>query len=232
MTGQDLRVERIRWGDPRFAEAKRIEYEIFGLANDFASADDTAAGEIAAYRPWERSSEFYVGYDRHSEEPIAVVRMLRHDPALGLDSFSTLRDFRRYRPDGGAEVNYLSPEWDAFFTATDPGHIAELATQAVLRPFRGPGVIEQMWRELIEVGRREDVRIWTVALVLSLFRWYSALLPDAVCAIGRPIPDYVGADSIPAMIRLDHPSMTAAVTRYDGEAFASLVRVAPERLPV
>jgi hypothetical protein len=54
-----------------------------------------------------------------------------------------------------------------------------------------------------------------MALVEPLFRWYKASLPEALCAIGRMIPDYVGADSIPAMLRLDHPTMATVLAEYD-----------------
>ncbi len=233
MTGPNLRIERTRWGDPGFAACKRIEYEVFGIANDFTTEADDEAGEMTAYRTWERSSEFYVAYaadpdaaDTGAAEPVAVVRMLRHDPTLGLDSFSTLRDFRCHRPNGGPEQNHLFPEWEEFFAHADPRQIAELATQAVAPAHRRAGVIERLWRHIIEVGSAEDVRMWTMALVVPLFRWYRAMLPDAVVAIGRVIPDYVGADSIPALVKLDHASMTAALARYDVEdPGASLARV-------
>lgn len=214
-----MRIERVRWCDPGFARARRLEYEIFGIANGFTTAKDVVAGEMTAYRDWERSSEFHVGYYRdrasHDERAIAVVRFLRHNPVLVADSFSTLRDFRQYRPDGGARQNYLFPEWDAFFRSCDPRQIAELATQAVLPAYRGSGIIEQLWRNFIGLSQPDGVRIWTMALVEPLFRWYKALLPQALCAIGRMIPGYIGADSIPAMLAVDHPTVTAVIAAYD-----------------
>lgn len=215
MSDRGLRVERVRFGDPGFAQAKRLEYEIFGLANNFTSATDDAAGEMTTYRPWERTSEFHVAYPRGAgERPIGIARYLRHDPALGMDSFSTLRDFRQYRVDGGPPQNHLFAEWDTFFQSVDPRHVAELATQAVLPGYRGGGVIERVWWNFISASRPEGVRIWTMALVLPLFRWYRSLLPEAVVAIGQMIPDYVGADSVPAMLRLDHPTFVDVLTRY------------------
>src|SRR6185437_10861669 len=142
-----MRIERVRWCDPGFTRARRLEYEIFGIANGFTTTQDEVAGEMTAYRDWERSSEFHVGYCRDRTSPderaVAVIRFLRHDPVLGTDSFSTLRDFRQHRPDGGPPQNYLFAEWDAFFRSRDPRQIAELATQAVLPAYRGSGVIEQ-----------------------------------------------------------------------------------------
>lgn len=227
MECQVMRIERVRWCDPGFARARQLEYEIFGIANGFTTAEDVMAGEMIAYRDWERSSEFHVGYCRDQvsggERAIAVIRFLRHDLELGADSFSTLRDFRRYRPDGGAQQNYLFPEWDAFFRSSDPAQIAELATQAVLPAYRGSGVIEQLWRNFIGLSAPDGVRIWTMALVEPLFRWYKALLPQALCAIGRMIPGYVGADSIPAMLRLDHPTVTAVIAAYDARPAGGLV---------
>ena len=225
-----MRIERVRWCDPGFARARRLEYEIFGIANGFTTAEDVMAGEMTAYRDWERSSEFHIGYCRdqvtQAERAVAVTRFLRHDAALGADSFSTLRDFRQYRPDGGAPRNYLFPEWDEFFLRSDPRQIAELATQAVLPACRGSGVIEQLWRNFIGISAPAGVRFWTMALVEPLFRWYKALLPEALCAIGRMIPGYIGADSIPAMVRLDHPTVTALIATYDTRPASGLAGIA------
>jgi hypothetical protein len=215
----DLRFERFRYGDADFATAKRLEYEIFGLANRFTTAEDDAAGEMTAYREWEPGSEFHIAYLRgpadKAGQPVAIARFLRHDPALGADSFSTLRDFRGYRPGPGPAENLLYPEWDEFFRGTAADSIAEMATQSVLPGHRGAGVIEQVWRRFIADSEPEGVRIWTMALVVPMFRWYKAMLPQAVHQIGRMIPQYVGADSIPAMVDLGHPSIRAVLEQYD-----------------
>jgi hypothetical protein len=232
VTEDDLRIERLRHGEGGFDRAKRLEYEIFGLANGYTTAEDDAVGEMTAYRDWERGSEFHVAYrtgpDGASEQPVAVARFLRHDPALGADSFSTLRDYRNYRQ-GSTVENRLYPQWDEFFRDTAPGAVAEMATQSVLPRHRGAGVIEQVWRQFIAASEPEGVRIWTMALVVPMFRWYRALLPQAVHQIGRMIPEYVGADSIPAMLDLEHPSVRAVVERYDerpGAGLQSLAKVA------
>ena len=49
----------------------------------------------------------------------------------------------------------------------------------------------------------ESVSVKT-ALVVPLFRFYKSLLPNAIHAIGRVMPDYIGADSVPATLRLTH----------------------------
>lgn len=40
----------------------------------------------------------------------------------------------------------------------------------------------------------------TVALVVPLFDWYQHLLPDRLHQIGDILPNYIGADSVPAVV--------------------------------
>lgn len=227
---KSLRIQRIAWGDPQFAKAKWLEFQIFGLANNFTIPADVEAGEMTTYSPWERSSEFYVAFgldpQTNEERPIAIIRYLRHDPTMGIDSFSTLRDFRCYRAKDGRTRNFLFANWNSFFLETDPRYIAELATQAVLPRYRQFGVVEAIWRRFIRDSNDDGVRIWTMALVLPLFRWYKAMLPDALHAIGEFIPDYVGADSIPAMVALDHPSVAGMIAAYDSMEHSTLFSAA------
>lgn len=133
---------------------------------------------------------------------MAVLRALRWDPALGMDSFSTVRDTRAYPNRHGAEENMLFPDWQQFFSKTAPNVIAELATQAVRRTHRTTGVIEQVWRQFFSTLAADDVRYVTVALVVPLFDWYRRLIGDAISQIGLVLPDYVGADSVPAIVDL------------------------------
>lgn len=226
MNERGQRIQRIAWGDPEFAKAKWLEFQIFGVANNFTTAADAEVEEMTVYRPWERSSEFYVAYrtdtQTREERPIAIARYLRHDSTMGIDSFSTLRDFRCYRARDGRTRNYLFSDWDTFFSEIDPHHIAELATQAVLPRYRRFGVMEAIWRRFARDSEDDGVRIWTMALVVPLFRWYKAMLPNALHAIGQLIPDYVGADSIPAMLALDHPSMIEVIAAFDAMQEATL----------
>ncbi|MCG7607272.1 hypothetical protein BA059_18515 [Mycolicibacterium sp. (ex Dasyatis americana)] len=186
-----LRVDRVRPGDERFNWAKGVEYRIFGLENDYASESDIAAGEMVHYRPWERSSEFFVGFGEDSgDAPVAVLRGLRVDAELGLDSFSTLRDGR----------NILYPQWNSFFEDIAPERIAELATQGVLKKHRRVGMIEQIWQAFFGDLAADGVDYVTVALVVPLFEWYSQLLPTRIHQIGEIMPDYIGADSVPAVV--------------------------------
>jgi hypothetical protein len=208
-----LRIETVRSGDPGFTAAKELEFTIFGLANGYVDAADAAAGEMVAYRPWERGSEFFIAR-LGTGRPVAIIRFLRYDPALGVDSFSTVHDFGRGR--------LLFPESLSDLAAAGPGSIAELATQAVLPGFRRPGVIEMLWRQAIDAMWADGVRVWTMALVLPLFRWYRAMLPGALTAIGHVMPDYIGADSAPAALRLDHPLVTAALAHHDSGCHRSL----------
>ncbi|EFV15030.1 hypothetical protein [Segniliparus rugosus] len=201
MTSPTTRVERLRSGDERFGWAKMVEYEIFGVQNDFTGPADRAAGEMTHYRCWERSSEFYVSFDGHEPHaPVAVLRALRWDPRLGLDSFSTLRDSRRFRAPDGKARNFLHPDWDAFFADRDPRRIAELATQGVRKGRRRAGAMEQIWLAFFDDLVREEVELVTVALVVPLFQWYRELLGDRIHQIGDILPDYIGADSVPAVI--------------------------------
>lgn len=201
MSNQLVRVERVAASDARFGWAKNVEFSIFGLENDFADAVDIAAGEMVHYRPWERSSEIYVGFSAESpEHPVGVLRSLRHDPELGLGSFSTLRDARSYRDGTKDARNYLYPQWDSFFDGVAPERIAELATQGVRKKHRRAGMVEQIWREFFGGLATEGVQFVTVALVVPLFDWYQHLLPDRLHQIGDILPNYIGADSVPAVV--------------------------------
>jgi hypothetical protein len=209
MNGEPWRVERIRASDARFPWAKKVEYEIFGLENDYADRNDRAAGEMAHYRPWESSSEIFVGFPGGpAGEPIGVLRALRCDPALGQDSFSTLRDARNFPAGGGSPRNVLYPEWNSFFAGVAPDRIAELATQGVRRKHRQAGMVEQLWQAFFGSLAAEGVDYVTVALVVPLFEWYSRLLPERIHQIGAVLPDYIGADSVPAVVDISGSFVT------------------------
>jgi len=213
-----LQVERISAADPRFHLAKRWEYEIFGLENGYTHSTDDAVREMCQYRRWEASSEFFVGFtDAARAHPVAVLRALRFDPALGIDSFSTVCDARAYTDQYGVKENMLFREWQEFFATTSPNTIAELATQAVRRAHRTSGVIEQVWTQLFSTLAADDVRYVTVALVVPLFSWYQALIGDAISQIGLILPNYVGADSVPAIVDLHrlNPVLAAAQPRSE-----------------
>lgn len=201
MTTSLLRVDRVRPGDARFNWAKSVEYRIFGLENEYASESDIAAGEMVHYRPWERSSEIYVGFRQDgADEPVGVLRALRADAELGLDSFSTLRDGRSYAVAGRPARNFLYPQWNSFFDDVAPDRLAELATQGISKKHRRVGMIEQIWRAFFGSLAADGVDYVTVALVVPLFEWYSQLLPTRIHQIGEIMPDYIGADSVPAVV--------------------------------
>ncbi|RDI61311.1 hypothetical protein [Nocardia pseudobrasiliensis] len=190
MSGSELTVRRIRCGDEEFAGAKRWEYEVFGRENGYTAPADDAAGEMVHYRRWESGSEFYLGLAAPATEPIAVLRALRWQPGLGHHSFSTLADAA------------LFPEWARRVEHIAPQAVAELATQAVRRSHRGVGVVERLWASFADELTREGVRYLTVALVVPLFEWYRLVFGPALEQIGPLLPDYIGADSIPAVIDL------------------------------
>lgn len=200
MNAELIRVDRVRPDDERFGWAKGVEYTIFGLENDYASESDIAAGEMVHYRPWERSSEIFVGFSADSDEPVGVLRALRADARLGLDSFSTLRDGRSYATAGRPARNFLYPEWNSFFDDVSPERVAELATQGVRKKHRRVGMIEQIWQAFFGTLADDGVDYVTVALVVPLFEWYSQLLSTRIHQIGEIMPDYIGADSVPAVV--------------------------------
>jgi len=212
-TPPPLVVERIPSGHPRFELARRIEFDVFGVANDYVTADDRAAGEVLAYRPYQRSSEFHVLW-RHPDVAAGVVRLLYHDVDRGLDSFITLRDYRDAGI-GGERRNLLDPAWEQRLAAEDPQTLVELATQAVLPRFRSPQSVHALWRSVFGVIDEHGLRHCVMALVLPLFRWYSILWPDAIHAIGDIYPDYIGADSIPAVVDLQHEQFRSYRTRVE-----------------
>lgn len=206
-----LQVERIGAADPRFHLAKRWEYEIFGLENGYTDSSDDGMREMRHYRRWEASSEFYVGFaDAARAHPVAVLRALRWHPDLGIDSFSTVCDARAYTNQDDLKENLLFREWREFFSNTSPKTIAELATQAVRRSRRNPGVIEQVWTQFFSTLAAEEVRYVTVALVVPLFSWYRTLIGDAISQIGQILPNYVGADSVPAIVDLHRLNRVSA----------------------
>ncbi|MGV0804549.1 hypothetical protein [Mycolicibacterium setense] len=212
MSTELLRVDRVRPDDARFGWAKGVEYTIFGLENGWASESDIAAGEMVHYQQWERSSEIFVGISEDSDEPVGVLRALRADTELGLGSFSTLRDGRRYAVAGGPARNFLYPEWNSFFEDIAPERIAELATQGVCKKRRRVGMIEQIWQAFFGSLAADGVDYVTVALVVPLFEWYSQLLSTRIHQIGEIMPDYIGADSVPAVIDISG-SFVADATR-------------------
>ncbi|MGV9797928.1 hypothetical protein ACWDTP_07695 [Mycobacterium sp. NPDC003449] len=201
MSSQLERVERIRASDDRFRWAKSVEYAIFGVENDYADESDIAAAEMVHYRPWERSSEIFVSFtDDSPDDPVGVLRALRADPGLGLDSFSTLRDGRDYAVDGHPPRSYLYPRWHSFFEHVGPERVAELATQGVRKKYRRVGMVEQLWQSFFGSLAVDGVDFVTVALVVPLFDWYSHLLSDRIHQIGDIMPGYIGADSVPAVV--------------------------------
>jgi hypothetical protein len=213
MSDLPIRVERIRWGAAGFKAAKKCEFDIFGVSNRFVSSEDVGAGEMLVYRPYERFSEFHVAY-REGDAPVGILRLIRYDPSRQLDSFSTLRDARAYSAPGERARCYLSPEWQSFFGSTDPATIAELATQAVLPEYRRRGMVEYLWESIVLACESDGVVMWTMALVVPLFRWYKAMFPNALHCIGELMPGYVGADSLPAMIQISHASVREYRRRF------------------
>jgi len=206
----DVTIKRIPWGHPEFPLARSAELQVFGVSNNYASADDLRAGQMLAYAPYESHSEFHVATVEDGDDQImGLMRYLRHDPKKGHDSFTTYVDFREWRRSDGSVENLLDPQWQRYLEKHSPEQIAELATQAVLPVWRKQGVVPQLWLSFDSICRLEGVRLWTMALVLPLFEVYRAMFPGAVQAIGRVMPDYVGADSIPALIKLDHPETEA-----------------------
>jgi hypothetical protein len=237
MSNAEYRVERVTWGETAFKVAKDAEFRIFGVANAFVTPEDLAAREMLVYRPYEKKSEFYLAYSHGmpSSSPAGVIRLLRLDPDRGHDSFSTLKDARSYSLNGEASACYLDPEWDSFFRSTDPSTIAELATQAVDGNHRRRGTIEYLWDSLIDVSEQEGISLWTAALVVPMFRWYKRNFPNAIHAIGRVMPQYVGADSVPTVVRIDHQEIKEYQRRFrdvhwNGMAASACWSVVPQEL--
>ncbi|MEZ0362432.1 hypothetical protein ACAG26_01820 [Mycobacterium sp. pUA109] len=216
MTNQVARVERIPASDARFPWAKNVEYTIFGLENNFADESDIAAGEMVHYRAWERSSEMFVSFaDDSPDAPVGVLRALRWDPELGLNSFSTLRDARNYPVDEHSTRNFLYPQWRSFFDGVAGTRIAELATQGVRKRYRRAGMIEQIWQSFFGSLAADGVEFVTVALVVPLFDWYRQLLGDRIHQIGDVLPNYIGADSVPAVVDISGSFVTDTVRSLD-----------------
>jgi hypothetical protein len=207
-TSQSFEVTVISASDPRFASALRWEFEIFGLVNGYAAARDIQAGRMTWYERYDSSSEFYVARDAHGELA-GIVRLIRHDAQRGFSSFSTLVDAGSYSAHGEPAQSYLDPGWAAALRALPPSAFAELATQAIVPRFRRFRAMDALWRGMIERCTAQDVELWTMALVVPLFGFYKSLLPRAVHAIGALMPDYIGADSIPALLRITHSEVQA-----------------------
>lgn len=208
MIARSLEVTRVRAGDPAFAAALRWEFEIFGIANGYASAADIAAGRMLWYARYDAASEFYLARDARGEVA-GIARMIRHDPAAGARSFSTLVDASSYSAHGEPAQCYLDPAWADAVSRVHPTSIAELATQAIARPFRRFRAIDELWREMVAACRADGVELWTMALVVPLFQFYKAMFPGAIEAIGTVMPDYIGADSVPAALHLTHAEVDA-----------------------
>jgi hypothetical protein len=203
-----LAVTRITAADPTFATALAWEFQVFGIANGYASCTDVGAGRMAWYARYDAASEFHVARDERGNLA-GIARLIRHDATLGLRSFSTIADASSYAARGEPARAYLDPAWDAALRRLPPCSIAELATQSIVPRFRRFRAIDALWRSMIDAGRSDGVALWTMALVVPLFRFYKALLPNAVHAIGSVMPDYIGADSVPAVLWLTHGEVEA-----------------------
>ena len=208
MTALSFDVVRISASDSAFEAALRWEFQVFGVANGYASSRDIAAGRMAWYQRYDAASELYVARDPGGTLA-GIARLIRHDVRLGLDSFSTVVDAASYSAHGEPARCYLDPAWAAALRQMPAPSIAELATQSIVPGFRRFRAMDALWRRMIDDGRRDGVELWTVALVVPLFRFYKALLPNALQAIGTVMPDYIGADSVPAALRLTHPEVEA-----------------------
>lgn len=200
---RSLTVRRIGANDADFAEALARELEVFGVANGYASPADIAAGRMTWYARYDAASEFHVARDARGKLA-GIARLIRHDARLGLRSFSTIADASSYSARGELPRAYLDPSWEDALRRVPAGSIAELATQAIAPGYRRFRAIDALWRSMIEAGRADGVELWTMALVVPLFGFYKALLPNAIHAIGGVMPDYIGADSVPALLWLKH----------------------------
>lgn len=194
--------------DAAFASALRWEFEIFGLANGYASPRDKQAGRMTWYERYDGSSEFHVARDAHGDLA-GIARLLRHDAQRGFGSFSTLVDAASYSVRGEPAQNYLDPARAAALRELPPSAFAELATQSIVPRFRRFRAMDALWRSMIERCLADRVEHWTMALVVPLFGFYKSLLPKAIDAIGAVMPDYIGADSVPATLRLTHREVQA-----------------------
>jgi hypothetical protein len=203
-----IQLTRITSSDPQFAAALFWELQVFGIANGYASSADIAAGRMLWYAKYDATSDFYVARDERGELA-GMARLIRHDPRLGLRSFSTPVDAASYSAHGEPARCYLDPLWSTTLREAPPHTIAELATQAIVPSYRRFRAMDPLWRAMLRDCRADGVELWTMALVVPLFHFYRSLLPEAVTAIGSVMPDYIGADSIPAALRLDHAQVAA-----------------------
>jgi hypothetical protein len=211
-----LAVTRITAADSTFQAALAWEFQVFGVTNGYASSADVAAGRMTWYARYDAASEFHVARDARGNLA-GIARLIRHDARLGLESFSTIADASSYSAHGEPARAYLDPTWQAALRSLPPPSIAELATQSIMPRYRRFRAIDALWRSMIEAGRADGVELWTMALVVPLFRFYKSLLPNAIHAIGSVMPDYIGADSIPALLRLTHREVEAYLNGSDQE---------------
>lgn len=201
-------VSVVTAADGAFASALRWEFEIFGVANGYASTRDQQAGRMTWYERYDACSEFHVARDARGELA-GIARLLRHDAQRGFGSFSTLVDAASYSAHGEPAQNYLDPDRAAALRELPPSAFAELATQSIAPRFRRFRAMDALWRSMIERCLADRVELWTMALVVPLFGFYKSLLPKAIDAIGAVMPDYIGADSVPATLRLTHREVQA-----------------------
>ncbi|MGV0745009.1 GNAT family N-acetyltransferase [Mycolicibacterium sp. XJ870] len=194
MSAPVVQIDRIANTDERFGHAKRWEYQIFGLENGYTCRDDDAAEELCQLRRWEQSSEFFVARDS-DDKPIGILRALRCDPDLGIDSFSAAC--------AASRANLIYRDWQAFFATVSPIRVAELATCAVTPSRRKSGVAERLWQPLAQTLATDGVRYVTVALPEPLFDRYRATFGDAIEQFGDILPGYLVGDRVPAVVDLD-----------------------------
>lgn len=199
----DVRV--VEAGDPGLAWALRTELEIFGVENGWSSAEDLAHGQLVVHRPVTRTSQLHVALAPEGSSPVGLIRLVLHDRVQGLDSFPTLRDFRGRQSPVRRGPNLLWPEWEERVARWDPATVVELATQAVRRSVDARPVVDALWLSIDRTFRERGTDHLVMALVKPLFRAYRAKFHGAISQIGSVLEDYIGADSVPAVIDLNHP---------------------------
>lgn len=194
---------------PLFPMAERLEYEIFGELNDWVSDDDRRAGRMLVYDDFRDRSEFVLvhGGQRGAWRPLAVTRLVGHDPALGLRSTPTGRDYHFTHGLERRGRSLLDPAWEAALDRRTTGTV-ELATQA--RNTRAPRAsVVALWLGWYDRLVADGVSHLVMAIVPPLLRAYQTLWGPALQVIGETLEGYVGADSVPAELELRHPAVEA-----------------------
>lgn len=173
-----------------WAEAKRVELDMFAVRNGWASEESRAAGEVLDYAAHADRSEIFVATtEADPNHAVGVARMIWGVPDLPLDQQFVVTALHR-----------IDPEWAWMLNNVGLDRVAEWATLGAIGSNLTP--MFALWSAAYRAARARRVDYWVQSVVDELFTVYRDGFRTPMMQIGeREI--VVGAESIPTVLPLD-----------------------------